>query len=59
MDRPTRYISPNIGTNIVSTYTKPSTRVWFNQRGGKIYKVIYDEETKQYTVNEIKYNQVI
>lgn len=54
-----RYVSPNIGTNIVSTYTKPMTKVWFNQRGGKIYKTIYDEKTKSYTTNVVDYNQVI
>lgn len=54
-----RYVSPNIGTNIVSTYTNPKTKVWFNQRGGKIFKTIYDEKTRTYTTDVVDYNQVI
>ena len=52
-------IHPNIGTNIVAEYSNPTTKVWFNQRGGRIYKIIYDPKTRQYTENVIDYNQVI
>jgi hypothetical protein len=57
MNRPKQMISSNIGTNIVHMSNKPSTRVWFNQRGGKIYKITYDQKTKQYTENISDFNQ--
>ena len=52
-------ISPNIGSNIVTEGANPTTKVWFNQRGGKIYKITYDPKTRQYTENVTDFNQVI
>jgi len=45
-----------INSNLVNEDYLYKNKIWFNQRGGYIYKTIYDENTKQYKIEKLPWN---
>lgn len=43
----------------VKKHLNTMKKVWFNQRGGYIYKTVYNPQTNKYTRYKLSWNQPI